>query len=215
MQVKQDRSLLTYILLAIVTCGIYVWYFDYTVARDVDKMNPETEAQAKSPVTYVLLRFVTCGIYGYYWRYRVGNRLAENAPKYGLTFTETGTTILLWDVIGLLLCGLGPFFAANILIKNSNAMAAVHNSGVVGGGYATAGGQVSPAGAQQAVPINVQTAVAPTPQLEATRSDSPAQSDAGATANRDRTAKFCTSCGASIRPGCSFCTKCGTPVAKD
>ena len=34
--VKQDRSLLTYVLLSIVTCGIYSWIFLYELAKDVN-----------------------------------------------------------------------------------------------------------------------------------------------------------------------------------
>ena len=34
--IKQDRSLLKYILLSIITCGIYSWIFLYELAKDVN-----------------------------------------------------------------------------------------------------------------------------------------------------------------------------------
>jgi Mg-chelatase subunit ChlD len=37
---------------------------------------------------------------------------------------------------------------------------------------------------------------------------------APAAANADTTPKFCTHCGAKLKPGAKFCTECGTPVAK-
>ena len=41
---------------------------------------------------------------------------------------ENGTTILMWQIVGALLCGLGPIFAMNIIINNTNAMATAYNT---------------------------------------------------------------------------------------
>ena len=78
-------------------------------------------------VQFILLSFVTCGIYGWFWYYSLANRLAENAPRYGMTFTENGTTVLMWLIVGALLCGIGPFIAKNILITNMNRLAHAYN----------------------------------------------------------------------------------------
>ncbi|MDF2945298.1 MAG: hypothetical protein K0S01_4156 [Herbinix sp.] len=56
------------------------------------------------------------------------NRLAENAPKYDLKFQENGTTILLWMIFGAFICGIGPFVAMHIIIRNTNALASEYNS---------------------------------------------------------------------------------------
>ena len=58
----------------------------------------------------------------------MGNRLAANAPRYGITFQENGTSVLLWYLVGALLCGIGPWVAMHILIKNTNALAAAYNA---------------------------------------------------------------------------------------
>ena len=71
---------------------------------------------------------MTCGFYAYYWYYKIGNRLQANAPRYGPVFEENGTTVLLWQIFGALLCGLGPIFAMNIVINNTNAMATAYNT---------------------------------------------------------------------------------------
>ena len=79
-------------------------------------------------LAFILLSFVTCGFYGLYWEYKLGNRLAANAPRYGLAFQENGTSVLLWYLVGALLCGIGPWVAMHILIKNTNALAAAYNA---------------------------------------------------------------------------------------
>lgn len=74
-------------------------------------------------VKLLLLSLITCGIYAFIWYYNLGNRLAANAPRYGLNFTENGTSVLMWMIFGSLLCGIGPFVALNILMKNTNQIA--------------------------------------------------------------------------------------------
>ena len=126
--VKSDRSLIGWLLLSIVTCGIYSYYFLYCLARDINTMCQEDGDSTPGLAAFILLSFLTCGFYAYYWYYKIGNRLQANAPRYGLMFQENGTTILMWQIIGVLLCGLGPIFAMNIIIKNTNAMATVYNT---------------------------------------------------------------------------------------
>ena len=122
-----NRSLLTFILLTLITCGIYSYYFIYAMARDVNEVCRDDGQKTGGLLAFILLSIVTCGIYAIYWYYSLGNRLAANAPRYGLYFQENGTTILLWYLVGWLICGIGPFIAMYILIKNTNALCAAYN----------------------------------------------------------------------------------------
>ena len=127
MPLKSDRSLLMYILLNIVTCGIYSWFFIHKLAKDVNEGCAGDGKKTAGLLMYILLNTVTCGIYGWIWDYQLGNRLAENARRYNLMFSENGTTVLMWNIFGSLLCGIGPFIALNILIKNSNQICIAYN----------------------------------------------------------------------------------------
>lgn len=126
-RLKTDRGLLSYILLTIITCGIYSWYFIYKIAHDINIACEGDGEKTSGLVTYILLSIVTCGVYSWIWYYKLGNRLANNAPRYNLSFQENGTSVLLWMLFGSLLCGIGPFIALNILIKNSNAICMGYN----------------------------------------------------------------------------------------
>ena len=128
--VKTDRSLIMYILLSIITCGIYSWYFIYSLARDVNIMCRADGQKTGGLLAFILLSIITCGFYALYWEYSLGNRLASNAPRYGLNFQENGSTVLLWYLVGLLLCGIGPYIAMHILIKNSNALGIAYNRSI-------------------------------------------------------------------------------------
>lgn len=125
--IKTDRGVIGWLLLSIVTCGIYSYYFLYCLARDINVMCQDDGDYTPGLAEFILLSFVTCGFYALYWYYKIGNRLQANAPRYGLMFQENGTTVLMWQIVGALLCGLGPIFAMNIIIKNTNAMATAYN----------------------------------------------------------------------------------------
>lgn len=123
----RQRSLLNYVLLSIITCGIYSIYFWYTYADDMNILCQGDGEETTNYIIVVLLSMVTFGIYGIYWYYKLGNRLQTNAPRYSMAFQENGTTVLLWQLLGSLLCGVGYFIAVHILIKNINALADAYN----------------------------------------------------------------------------------------
>lgn len=126
-RLKTDRSLLLYIIFSFLTCGIYSYYFIYKIAKDVNVACQGDGDNTPGLLMFVLLSMVTCGIYAYYWYYKLGNRLAENAPRYGMNFQENGTTVIMWMIFGIFLCGIGSFVAWNILIKNTNRICQAYN----------------------------------------------------------------------------------------
>lgn len=122
-----NRSLISYILLSFITCGIYGFYFIYKLAQDVNIACADDGSRTPGLATYIILSFITCGFYSFYWEYKIGNRIAQNAPRYGLVVSENGTSILMWRIFGMLLCGIGSFVGLHILIKNANTICAAYN----------------------------------------------------------------------------------------
>lgn len=126
-RLTDNRGLLSYILLSLITCGIYSYYFIYKMAKDINVACDGDGETTQGLAAFIILSIITCGIYAWIWYYKLGNRLATNAPRYNLSFQENGTTILMWLLFGSLLCGIGPFVAMHILIKNSNQICAAYN----------------------------------------------------------------------------------------
>lgn len=124
----KTRSLAMYIILSIITLGIYSIIFWWGYVKDINKVCEGDGQESPNYLIVLLLSIITFGIYGFYWYYKQGNRLQNIAPNYNLTFTENGTTILLWMILGSLICGIGTFVAFYILIKNMNAIAPVYNA---------------------------------------------------------------------------------------
>jgi hypothetical protein len=126
--VKTDRSLLMYILLTLVTCGIYGWIFIYELAKDVNQMCQEDGDKVGGLGAYIFLSLITCGIYSWYWMYKVQNRLNAAGPRYGVQIPENGTTVILWYVVGMLICAICSFIGMNIVIKSANKVGAAYNA---------------------------------------------------------------------------------------
>lgn len=126
-RLQEDRNLVKYILLNLVTCGIYSWYFIYCWARDVNIACDGDGKHTGGLLAWILLSTVTCGIYPFYWYYSLGDRLQINGQRYGMQIREGGGTILLWMVLGLLTCGLASLYGFYLLLKNTNFICIAYN----------------------------------------------------------------------------------------
>lgn len=124
---KENRSLLLFIVLNIITCGLYMLYFVHTASRDANIACAGDGENTSGVLKYAILSILTCGIYSIYWDYALANRLAANGPRYGYTIQENGSTFLLWFILGGWICGLGYFVARNITIKNLNKISRGYN----------------------------------------------------------------------------------------
>lgn len=200
--INEQRSIWKYILFTILTCGFYGLYFIYTLAQDVNTMCREDGKQTGGLAKFIVLSFLTLGIYALIWYYNLGNRLQENAHRYGLRFSENGTTILLWHIFGALICGIGPFIAMNIVITNTNTMARAYNRA---NGYDANRPEENRAADR---PQKEQKQLA----YEGNKPDS-GRSDVQ-NEKDDIQAKalcFCNRCGAPMEQSANFCTNCGAP----
>lgn len=120
----QQRNFWMVLLLSIVTCGIYGYYYVYTMTRDLNQIVGE---QKIDPALAVLLTIVTCGIYTYIWYYQYGNYIQEVAQANEVKVFENGTSYLLWLILGSFII-VGPIIAEYLFISNFNKVAEAYNN---------------------------------------------------------------------------------------
>lgn len=125
----KSRSIVSYILLTIVTAGIYGFYWIYQIQKDLNIVCED--GNDTSPGLALVLWLVTCGIYPLVWQYIQGERMKTAGNVKGIPIQESGSTYLLWSILGSLLCGLGPLIAMAKFIKNFNALATVYNQKII------------------------------------------------------------------------------------
>ncbi len=89
------RSLGMCILLTIVTCGIYAWYWLYVIDQDLKTLSGETEGM--NGIVAILLGSVTCGIFLAYWLYKQGERMERIKASRGM---PAGSSPILYALLG-------------------------------------------------------------------------------------------------------------------
>lgn len=124
----KQRSFITYLLLSIITLGIYSIIFMYGYTKDLNRVCDGVGKPSPNYIVVILLTIITCGIYYYVWLYQIGNRINQKGYEYGVNIQETGSTIVLWNLLGSLLCGIGRLVGQYLLIKNMNLLAEQYNA---------------------------------------------------------------------------------------
>lgn len=119
---KTDRSIAKFILFSIITCGIYAIFFYTGIADDINRV--ATPRDGKKTMHYCLMTFVlaplTCGIFGLYWWHTISDRIGEEARARGIYTDFSSTTFWLWQLVGVVLCGIGPFIYVHKLCQVMN-----------------------------------------------------------------------------------------------
>jgi len=102
------------------------------MTKDINSISA-SDSPETSPGLAVVLYMFTCGIYPLIWYYTQGQKLYTLGQSKGVSVTDTGSTYLLWILLGAFLFGLGPLIAVAKFIKNYNSLAIVYNNRVVTG----------------------------------------------------------------------------------
>ena len=93
----EKRSIPSAIIFTILTCGIYVIYWEYKILDSLYKAN---NIPSNAGVD-VLLSIVTCGIYGLYMLYKAGKMETSAMAMYGLPEKDEAALYLILGVVGL------------------------------------------------------------------------------------------------------------------
>ena len=74
------------VLLSIVTCGIYYYYWLYLTTKEI---KAATNNESFDPMKTILFTLITCGIYTIYWYYKISPIVfKEMAEKSGAAVEE-------------------------------------------------------------------------------------------------------------------------------
>lgn len=105
----KKREPVVVLILSIVTCGIYYFYWIYQISKELGHYLQNDNC----PALDVILSFFTCGIYSIYWFYKTGQQVFVAQDRAGLPIPQDNAVVCLI----LSLFGLGPIAA--LLIQSS------------------------------------------------------------------------------------------------
>lgn len=128
-QLRTNRSVVKYILLSVITFGIYGLICMMNVSKDINTV--ASEHDGKKTMNYLLMCIIcpfTLGILSFVWYHKFSNRLKEESIRRGLPCNFSAKTFWGWNVLGVLLCGVGPIVYFYKLFKTMNAINEDYNN---------------------------------------------------------------------------------------
>ena len=126
---KTNRGLLKYILLSLVTFGIYGIVVMYNVSNEINQI--ASSRDKKHTMNFLLIAFLfswlTCGIAPLVWWHRISNRIGDQLVAKNLPYSFNAGTFWIWAILGSLLCGIGPLVYMHKFFKAMNLIADDYN----------------------------------------------------------------------------------------
>ena len=108
MFVPQERSPIKVLLLLLVTCGLYYFYWVYVTSRDLDAALGETDID---PAIHVLLFLLTGTLWGFAWDIITAREIAKLQARSGLPVKDDTVVWLVLDILGA-----GPVVGLGLLV---------------------------------------------------------------------------------------------------
>ena len=99
------RNIAVAIILSIVTCGIYMYYWIYKMAEDINYV--KNDPNATSPGLVVVFSLLTCGIYFLFWIYKAGEVVDAVRIQQGMQPGSKAILYLILSIFGFSIVSMG------------------------------------------------------------------------------------------------------------
>lgn len=109
-KLKTKRGFWKWLLLTIITFGIYEFYMIYKMSKEVNLTCKDCGKDVGGLGFYLLFSLLTLGFYSLYWHYRICEKMSDLMKKHGRVPRITGGGYLLWVIFGTLII-VGPLVA--------------------------------------------------------------------------------------------------------
>lgn len=127
-QLKTNRSLLKYILLSIITLGIYGIVVMSNISSDINTI--ASRYDGKKTMHYCLVFFIfswlTLGIVPLVWSHRISKRIGAELARRGINYKFGAGIFWGWNVLGELII-VGPFIYCHKLLTAMNLLCNDYN----------------------------------------------------------------------------------------
>ena len=128
LQLKTNRSLVKYILLSLITFGIYGLVVMSSISTDINYI--ASRYDSKKTMHFCLLAFIigplTFGIGILVWYHKISDRIGNELRRRNIDFKFDASTFWLWNILGSFII-VGPFIYFHRLFKAMNLLAADYN----------------------------------------------------------------------------------------
>ena len=127
-QLKTNRGLLKFILLSLITFGIYGIVVMSSISTDINLI--ASRYDGKKTMHYCLLIFlvapITLGIASIVWCHKISARIGAELSRRGIDYKFGASSYWLWNVLGSMIV-VGPFVYYHKFFKSMNLLSADYN----------------------------------------------------------------------------------------
>ena len=127
-QLKTNRGLLKFILLSLITFGIYGIVVMTSISTDINLI--ASRYDVKKTMHYCLLIFlitpITLGIASIVWCHKISARIGAELTRRGIDYSFGASSYWLWGVLGSMIV-VGPFVYYHKFFKSMNLLSADYN----------------------------------------------------------------------------------------
>ncbi len=128
MQLNTSRGLAKYILLSLITFGIYGLVCMSGISSDINTI--ASRYDGKRTMHFCLLAFIvtplTLGIGAIVWYHNISARIGNELRRRGIAYGFDAASFWLWNVLGSLII-IGPFVYCHKMFKAMNLLAENYN----------------------------------------------------------------------------------------
>lgn len=128
-QLPTNRSLLKFVLLSIITLGIYGLVVMTKISTEINTIAGPYDNKKTMNYCLVVLIFswLTMGIVPLVWAHRFSNRVGSELLRRNLPYQFDAGTFWLWNVLGSLIV-VGPFVYTHKLLTAMNMLCTDYNA---------------------------------------------------------------------------------------
>lgn len=126
---KSDWNMVILLLLSLVTCGIYSYYFYYQISEDINTIASKYDGKKimNGLIAILILSPLTCGIYSFVWMHQISEKIGNELMRRGINYDFGAKDFWLWNVLGSFII-VGPFIYLHKLCEAMNLLAADYNT---------------------------------------------------------------------------------------
>ncbi len=125
--IKTNRSIDKFLLLGIVTFGIYWIFYFNSIAKDMNTIASRHDGKKTMNFFLVLLlSCVTFGVAELVWFHKLSNRIGDELARRGIPYAFSSGTYWGWFFFGAFI-GIGPFVYIYKLCVSMNLLAEDYN----------------------------------------------------------------------------------------
>lgn len=127
-KLKTNRGLFKFILLSILTCGIYGLVVMSVASNDINTV--ASRYDGRRTTHYCLMAFVfswlTLGIAPFVWYHKISARMGKELTRRGMNYSFGAGTFWGWYILGSFI-GIGPLVYTHKFLKAMNLLCSHYN----------------------------------------------------------------------------------------